>query len=613
MSLKVAGPGSLSSLTVYELLLRGAEGDPDAPAITYIEDADNLSSVSLTREQFIARLHRMIHLFRGIGIGRTDVISILSPNVPDAMIAFYAAETVGIVNPINYLLRPEEVAAMVQAVKSKVLVTIGPEAPDLWKTAEYIKAHAPLLEHVVTIGGSSGGAISLLTALEGRPTTAPPAETLPTVDDIAAYFHTGGTTGSPKVALHTHRNQVFSAEALANSWQFDSNTRALNGLPIFHVAGSLLLGLSPLGRGGEVILPTFTGFRNPRVIANYWRIIDRHKVTVGGGIPTTLVSLLDTPVGDADIKSLKFFISGGTYMPPAIGKSLKERLGIETRQLYGMTETAGLIAASHHASVVDPNSIGEVIAGAEVQVRELRSDGNLGLAVESGGTGVLVTRGPNVFPGYLSAPAQPFTDDGWLITGDIGLCGSNGRIVVTGRAKDVIIRSGHNIDPAVIEEAAGKHTCVGIAAAVGMPDTYAGEVPVVYLTLVSGSNVSSADLMAHLTENVPEPPARPRHIFVIEEMPMTAVGKIDKTALRRDATRRAVLTALGALPLLEGEETEVGVREGEGGRLMVTIRTSHKRHKLEAHTQVIAEALEHYGFAHEVASLGPDLSQAYVK
>lgn len=603
MSLKGAGNGSLSSLTVYELLLRGAKGDPNSPAITYIEDADKLSTVRLTRGQFIARLHQMIHFFRNLGIERSDVISILSPNVPDAMIAFYAAETVGIVNPINFLLRPEEVVAMVQAVKSKVLITIGPEAPDLWKAAEYIKAHAPLLEHVVTIGRAAGEAISFLGALEGCSTEAPLASALPAADDIAAYFHTGGTTGSPKVALHTHRNQVFSAEALANSWEFDSSTRALNGLPIFHVAGSLLLGLSPLGRGGEVILPTYTGFRNPRVIANYWRIIDGLKVTVGGGIPTTLVSLLDTPVGDADIKSLKFLMTGGTYMPPAIGVALKEKLGIETRQLYGMTETAGLIAASHHSSAVDPNSIGEVIEGAEVQVREFGKDGDLGQAVAKGKTGVLVTRGPHVFPGYLSMPVQPFTKDGWLITGDIGLCGSNGRIVVTGRAKDVIIRSGHNIDPAIIEEAAGKHIGVGIAAAVGMPDTYAGEVPVVYLTLASGSNASPTELMAHLADNVPEPPARPRHIFIIDEMPTTAVGKIDKTALRRDATRRAVQAALAPLPLLEGEETEVRVREGEGGRLTVTILTSHHRHEFEAQTEVINKTLERYGFAHEVVSL----------
>src|SRR4029077_5746337 len=168
------------------------------------------------------------------------------------------------------------------------------------------------LAHVVTIGAASGDAISLHTALKGRPTVPPSTDLLPAAEDVAAYFHTGGTTGSPKIAQHLHRNQAFSAQALADSWQFDSTTRALNGLPAFHVAGSLLLGLAPLGGGGEVILPTVKGFRNPRVITNYWRLIEGLKVTNGGGTPTTLASLLDVPVGNADISSLKFFMTGGT-------------------------------------------------------------------------------------------------------------------------------------------------------------------------------------------------------------------------------------------------------------------------------------------------------------
>jgi fatty-acyl-CoA synthase len=591
-----------SASTVYELLSRGSAAKPAGTAITYIEDADTFSTSRLTHAEFIARLHQMAHFFHELGIGRTDVVSILSPNVPDALVAFFAAETIGIANPINFLLRPEEVEAILRAVESKVIVTIGPEAPDLWSKAEHLRKQVPSLAHIVTIGAASGDAISLRMALGGRPTTPPSTDLLPQAEDVAAYFHTGGTTGSPKVAQHLHRNQVFSAEALADSWQFDSTTRALNGLPIFHVAGSLLLGLSPLGRGAEVILPTVTGFRNPRVIANYWRLVENLKVTVGGGIPTTLVSLLDVPIANADISSLKFFMTGGTYMPAAIAKSLRERCSIEIRQLYGMTETAGLIAACHHSGVPDPHSIGEVIAGAEVEARELQENGGVGKPVAKGKTGVLVTKGPHVFPGYLSGAntSRPFTDDGWLITGDIGFCGTDGRVVVTGRAKDVIIRSGHNIDPAVIEEAAGKCSGVGIAAAVGMPDAYAGEVPVVYLTVSGGSSTSPESLMVQLAEKVPEPPARPRHVFIIDEMPTTAVGKIDTTALRRDATRRVVQAALASLSALEGEKANVAVREGDGGRLMVTVSISHVHHELPALAHSISETLGRYGFAHEV-------------
>jgi fatty-acyl-CoA synthase len=439
--------GAPSASTIYEMLSQAAAAFPRHKAITYLKDADTFDHTSLTHHGFIERLHQMAHLFTELGIRRTDVVSILSPNVTDAAIAFFAAETVGIVNPINFLLRPEEVVAMMNAVKSKVLVTIGPEAPDLWKVTKQVGSQVPTLKHVVTTGAAADGAISLGSDLAGLPTIPPPRDLLPLAEDVAAYFHTGGTTGSPKVAVHLHRNQVFSAQSLADFWQFHSESRVLNGLPIFHVAGSLLLGLSPLARGSEVILPTMAGFRNQRVIANYWKLIERFKVTVGGGIPTTLASLLDTPLGDADMSSIEFFASGGTYMPPAIARALAERHGIAVRQLYGMTETAGLIAASHHSSVATPDSIGEAITGADIEARELLNSAAIGSALPAGKAGVLVTRGPHVFPGYLSSAAQPFTHDGWLITGDIGFCGADGRIVVTGRAKDVIIRSGVTTHP----------------------------------------------------------------------------------------------------------------------------------------------------------------------
>jgi fatty-acyl-CoA synthase len=597
---ETGGSVCLGSATVYSLLRDAAIANAELTAVTFIEDGDTFSAASLTYRQFISRLHQMAHLFQELGVGRADVISILSPNVMDATIAFFAAEAVGIVNPLNFLLRPEEVAAMMRAVESKVLVTLGPEAPELWSVVSRVRSDVPSLRHIVTIGAASSDAISLCAALDGRSDAPPSRDLLPRAEDTAAYFHTGGTTGLPKIAQHLHRNQAFSAQSLANSWQLGNATRILNGLPIFHVAGSLLLGLSPLSRGGEVILPTASGFRNPRVVANYWKIVERMRVTIGGGIPTTLVSLLDVPLAGADISSLDFFMTGGTYLPPAIAKELKEKFGIATRQLYGMTETAGLIAASHHASYADPQSIGEVIDGAEVEVRELASSGKIGKAVADGKSGVLVTRGPHVFPGYLSGQAQPFTEDGWLISGDIGFRGADNRLVVTGRAKDIIIRSGHNIDPAVIEEAAVKHSAVGIAAAVGMPDPYAGEVPVVYLTLASGAEVPAELLMTHLTMTVPEPPARPRHVFILQEIPTTAVGKIDKTALRRDAAKRAAQTALSDLPDLDGESVDVSVREGEGGRLMVTVRLPDNSNERPQLARSISEILGRFGFAHEI-------------
>jgi len=130
MGSEIAGVRSTSSAsTAYELLSRASAANPTGTAITYLEDADTLSTSKLTHAEFIARLHRMAHLFRELGVGRHDVVSLLSPNVTDALVAFFAAETVGIANPINFLLRSDEIDAMIRAVGSKVLVTIGPRHP----------------------------------------------------------------------------------------------------------------------------------------------------------------------------------------------------------------------------------------------------------------------------------------------------------------------------------------------------------------------------------------------------------------------------------------------------------------------------------------------------
>jgi fatty-acyl-CoA synthase len=159
-----------------------------------------------------------------------------------------------------------------------------------------------------------------------------------------------------------------------------------------------------------------------------------------------------------------------------------------------------------------------------------------------------------------------FSADGWLITGDLGTIDATGQIFITGRAKDLIIRSGHNIDPALIEECLMQHPAVADAGAVGMPDTHAGEVPVAYVTLRQGAFVTEAALLAFAKAAINEPPALPRRLFVLEQLPMTAVGKIDKPALRQDCTRRLLLEVLHGEPMVA-----LAVREEPGRGQVVCI------------------------------------------
>ncbi len=370
------------------------------------------------------------------------------------------------------------------------------------------------------------------------------------------------------------------------------------------MAGSILTGLAPLAAGGEIVIPTAAGLRNPEVVARHWELVEKFRPTIIGGIPTSLVALLDVPVGKADLSSVEFCATGGAPLPQAVGAAFTERFGLEVREIYGMTETAGLISAAPVGSAIRYGWAGQRIDGVEVQARQFAGDGPPGKPLPDGEAGVLVVRGPTVFPGYLDEHQTDAvtTADGWLITGDLGRVDADGWIQVTGRSKDVIIRSGHNIDPAVIEEAASAHPAVASAAAVGMPDRYAGEVPVLFVTARQGQSIVMDDVDAHMRRSVPEGPARPREIIVIDAMPLTAVGKIFKVELRHAAIRKAVAAAIDAAMRSAKASATIAVEDKPGTALLVTIAAEGcAAPARQALAEDIGKAMSGFAFKHVVS------------
>jgi fatty-acyl-CoA synthase len=212
------------------------------------------------------------------------------------------------------------------------------------------------------------------------------------------------------------------------------------------------------------------------------------------------------------------------------------------RNILGMTECAGVVTIEPAHGPRMPGATGLPLPFTEVAAFHVADDGFAPAArCAAGETGVIALRGPNVGPGYSDAKRNTGVfEQGWLVTGDLGHVDDRGRVFVTGRAKDVIIRGAHNIDPAIIEDALLGHPDVAIAAAVGQPDAYAGELPVAYVTLKPGAHTDAAAILAFVSPLVSEPAAIPKAIVILEEMPVTPIGKIYKPALRVLATRAAL-------------------------------------------------------------------------
>jgi fatty-acyl-CoA synthase len=531
--------------STYELLASAAQKWPDNTAINFLPTGSpDEDAIEITYRQMFGRINQTANMFTDFGVGHTDTVSFLLPLLPQAHFTLWGAEAAGIVNPINFLLNASQIAGLLNAAKTKVLVALGPHPMlDIWQKVEEIRDQVPTLKTIFVIGGPGDEKKNIYSFDE---TVAKyPGDKLTSKrqfspDDIASYFHTGGTTGAPKLAMRSHGNEVFVSWVLGQMWDFEQGDALIAGLPLFHVAGAFACGLVPLFKGSKIVIPSPAGLRNPAVIENMWELVEKYNITHTGGIPTSLVPMIKVPVGDCDISSLKYAVTGGAALPVQVENELIQKLDRKMLKLYGTTEATLLVAVSPPAGEHKPGSVGIRVPYTELKTVRIETIDTTIEECQPKETGIIMIKGPNIFKGYLdsSRNKDSLTEDGWLNTGDLGYFDEDGYLFITGRHKDLIIRSGHNIDPSIIEEVAVQHPAVEMAAAVGRPDDYAGEVPVLYVQMQSDSGTSIDQLHDYLAEHIAERPAVPKELIVLDAIPMTAVGKIFKPALRWDIAQK---------------------------------------------------------------------------
>ncbi|MFK5997308.1 MAG: acyl-CoA synthetase [Rhodobacterales bacterium] len=557
-----------SAETVYEQLCQTRNANPDRPAVSFqLKSGPKDKAITLSWTELTKRVTQCANLFRSLGVGKKDVVAYLLPTTHETLITLMGGMTAGIVAPINPTLEPEQIAALLKDAGAKVLVTMKAfPKTEIAQLAAKAVALTPSVETVIEVDllphlspplkwivpfirpknpvTHKAVVIDFNDALKTQPDDA--LEFAEIGDRFCAHFHTGGTTGMPKIVQHKHSGVLYNGW-IGAALLYTPNDNVICPLPLFHVFAAYPIWAGCLLSGAHMILPTPAGYRGEGVFDNFWQLIDRWQATFFVTVPTAASALLQRPV-NADISTLNAVFCGSAPLPIELFKRFQSATGVEIIEGYGMSEATCLISCNPKEGLRKVGSVGVVLPYTDVKIYNCDSSGKVLEKMKVEEVGEICVANPGVVVGATYTEADKnkglFANKKYLRTGDLGRFDKDGYLWITGRAKDLIIRGGHNIDPAMIEEAMAAHVEVAFAGAIGQPDARAGELPCVYVELVDGATVTLDALMAFAKKHVSERAAVPKYMEIMDELPKTAVGKIFKPALRKAAITRVYNAAL---------------------------------------------------------------------
>jgi fatty-acyl-CoA synthase len=560
----------LPAPNTYDLLRHACDRHPEKTALRFILSGEpGAADFAVDYRTLKERVTQAANAFHCAGISPGKAVTLLLPNLPQTHYALLGAQAAGIASPVNPMLEVEHIASIVNETGAEALVAFAP-GPDntLWEKAVAVVDRCPSIRTVFVAGvapyvdDATRRLLKRIASTAQLPSrhdvrivqfdealAAQRADALESArrikpDDICSYFHTGGTTGVPKVATHSHLNEAFVATMMESI--VPGPNVIMGGLPLFHVNGAMVTGLAAFQAGWEVVMLTPEGYRGKGVMRNFWKLVERFQANSFSGVPTTYSTLANLPLAGADTSSLRHAFCGAAPLPAEVARRFEAVAGIALYQGYGLTEGACISSIDPVSATHRVDTVGLRLPHQQLKIWKIDSAGLAAGECAQGEVGVIGICGPNVFPGYLREKDNRdiWLQPGWLNTGDLGYLDQDGYLHLTGRAKDLIIRGGHNIDPAMIEDAMLRHPAVALAAVVGQPDKHAGELPVAYVMLKPGQAVRAEELADFARDVVPERAAIPARIEIVAEMALTAVGKVAKAELRMRAAEHVLRTLL---------------------------------------------------------------------
>lgn len=484
---------------------------PDTAALVFDEEV-------ITYRRLADAADRVSALLRQRGIRKGDAVAYLGENSPQFIQVMFGAMQLGAVFvPVNTRLAAPEIAHVLTDSGTRALIH-DPEFAD--RVAPAVEAGG--IAHRIETGDGTPERPGLARLISNTRTGHADADV--TLDDAAAIIYTSGTTGKAKGAVLTHGNLTWVALNCVVDYDVVSTDIALMISPLFHVASLGMGALPVILKGATMVLEK--GFEPARALAQ----VERHRVTMLSGVPTTYQLMADHPDwARTDLSSLRTLTCGGSAVPTRILNAYEER-GLSFTQGYGMTETSpGATSLPPAMTRAKQGSVGLPHFFTDVRIAD-----ESGAMVPRGTVGEIEISGPNVFIGYHGNPdatAAAFTADGWFRSGDLGYLDPDGYLYVADRLKDMIISGGENIYPAEVENVISDIEGITGVAVIGIPDDRWGEVPWAVVTVREGAAVDTDAVRAHLDGKL----ARyklPKRVVVVDQLPRTASGKVRKADLR---------------------------------------------------------------------------------
>ncbi len=524
--------------SLYQILHRSAQKYPNHPAIIFFGNR-------ITYRELLEQVDRLATALHKQGVQKQDRVALFLPNCPQSVIAYYAALRLGaIVVQVNPLYVERELKYQLEDAGVEVLIALDllyPKIRNIRETVPLrqviltsIKDYLPFpLNRLYTLKQFKDRnrvkirkeeVLYLAELIREHPSAPPNIEVKP--QDIALLQYTGGTTGTSKGVILTHRNLVVNAVQCRNGLPKlrDGEETVLAVLPFFHVFGmTVAMNLAIYAGFSMILLPRFE-------VAKVLKAIDKYKPTFFPGVPTMYVAINNYPkLHRYDLSSLKFCLSGAAPLPLEVMERFEAITGSRIVEGYGLTEASPVTHCNPVWGLRKPGSIGFPFPDTEAKV----VDPVTGADLPVGEIGELVIRGPQVMQGYWhrDQETESTLKEGWLFTGDLAKMDEDGYFYIIDRKKDLIIASGFNVYPREVEEVLYEHPKVLEAAVIGIPDPYRGETVKAFVVLKKDQKATEKEILDFCRKNLAAYKV-PTHIEFKDQLPKTLVGKVLRRVLR---------------------------------------------------------------------------------